>query len=151
MTKLKDVEGTEFPLLPVGVYDCVVAHVEKREGPKGPYFNWQYEIIKGPYSGRKLFDITSLSKPALWKLKKTLVAILGEGSHELEVLSNFEVDGDSFAMNIQTCIEKRCKLYVEHEESTKVKGKMVENVEDIYPAQSGEQSIDLDTGEKLPF
>ena len=148
--KLNDIKETEFPLKPQGVYECVVAHVEKRDGPKGPYFNWQYEIAKGPQSGGKLFDVTSLTPNSLWKLKKVLSAILGD-TPALNDLLNTDTDSEEFAREIQFCIEKRCKVYIEHK--TNNKGKVVEDVQEIYPVENtptngGIPEVNVD---ELPF
>lgn len=63
-----------FDPIPVGVYKVKIAAGEIKEGPKGQYIEWQFEIIEGEFASRKLFDNTSLMTKALFSVKSLLEA-----------------------------------------------------------------------------
>jgi len=69
---------TSFEPMPVGTYEAVLTGVEERvaQSSGDPYLNWEFTIV-GPseYDNRKVWDITSLSEKALWRLRQTLVAL----------------------------------------------------------------------------
>jgi hypothetical protein len=50
------------------VYPAVLRDVSVQEGRTAPYWRWQYEL-GGDARGRTMFDNTSLSDRALWRLK----------------------------------------------------------------------------------
>lgn len=83
MPKLNDetaskVENAEdgFKPVPEGVYTLkLVEDVDVKEGQKGPYWKWTFEIPEGmEHAGRKFFTNTSLSDAAYFKLKETFAA-----------------------------------------------------------------------------
>lgn len=76
-TKAKQVEesGGTFEPLPPGVYHVRLVDVDaSREGPSGPYWSWEYDVVEDGHVGRKLWNNTSLSDAALWKLDETFSA-----------------------------------------------------------------------------
>lgn len=78
-----------FKLVPEGEYICKVTKVEVKQGSKAKYFNWELTVGLGEYKGSKLFEITSLSVDALWRLRGFLQ------SCGIEVpRSKFNVDTD---------------------------------------------------------
>lgn len=64
-----DTGGGSLQALPAGTYAAKLAEVVTKEGPKGPYWNWRYELLD-PVSGcfSSQFVSTSLSPAAAWKL-----------------------------------------------------------------------------------
>lgn len=72
------VDSAEDGFTPVeeGVYTLQLAKdVDIKEGPKGPYWKWEFVIPEGlQHSGRKFFTNTSLSESAFFKLKEAFGA-----------------------------------------------------------------------------
>lgn len=48
------------------------------DGPKGPYWVWEFEVVEEPYIGRRLWNNTSLSKNSHWVMKQTYDAFGAE-------------------------------------------------------------------------
>lgn len=65
-----------FELIPTGVYHARLMEVDAtREGAKGPYWVWQYDIVEpGEAKGRKVWNNTSLSSAAQFAMKQTFDA-----------------------------------------------------------------------------
>lgn len=79
-----DVEDS-FQVMPEGLYPVVVEKVEIRESKSSdnPYLNWELTITDGEHEGRKLWQITSLSPKALFRLKDQFLALgVIEGDEE---------------------------------------------------------------------
>ena len=84
--------GGSFEPMPDGRYICTLVEVEAREGAKAPYWNWQYEVNEqGDYCGRKLFDNTSLSEKALWRLGQVFAAFGVPADTDTDELIGLEV------------------------------------------------------------
>jgi hypothetical protein len=67
--------GSGFEPLEEGVYTVRLRGVDVREGQKGPYWVWEFEIPDGEeFAGRRFWLNTSLSEAALWKLKEVFGA-----------------------------------------------------------------------------
>jgi len=67
--------GSGFEPLEEGVYVVRLREVDVKEGQKGPYWVWTFEIPEGEsYAGRRFWMNTSLSEAALWKLKEVFNA-----------------------------------------------------------------------------
>lgn len=45
-----------------------------REGPAGPYWSWEYEILDGEFMDRRLWNNTTLAENAQFGLKQTFDA-----------------------------------------------------------------------------
>jgi hypothetical protein len=78
MLKLDFSDVKVIEVLPVGAYPVVVTNAEVQEGKEYPYIAWEFTIEEGPAEGRKLWNNTSTSPKALWKLKETLLALGGD-------------------------------------------------------------------------
>ena len=63
-----------FEPLEDGVYHARLVNVEVKPGAAGPYWAWEYDVTDQPYVNRKLWNNTSLSEAALWKLKESFDA-----------------------------------------------------------------------------
>jgi hypothetical protein len=68
--------STSFEPIPEGAYHVRLLEVDaSREGPAGPYWSWTFEIVEpGDYVGRRLWNNTSLSPQAAFKMKETFDA-----------------------------------------------------------------------------
>jgi hypothetical protein len=56
--------------LPADTYTVRLMNVEPRESKNGdPAWSWTYEVVEGEHTGRRLWDYTSLSEKALWRVK----------------------------------------------------------------------------------
>lgn len=70
-----DVEDSSAGL-PTGKYVAVVKSIDKKPGTgEYPYIEWVFVVAKGPYKGKEMKYITSLSPKALFNLRNTLVAL----------------------------------------------------------------------------
>lgn len=70
-------ESSGFEPLPDGAYHVRLADVDTtREGAKGPYWSWEFDVVEpdSEYEGRKLWNNTSLSEKAAFKMKETYEA-----------------------------------------------------------------------------
>jgi len=75
-TAVKNTEAaTSFAPLPPGLYDVVLRKVEAKQGQKGPYWLWEFEIPEGfEHEGRRFWQNTSLSVESRPFLKRTFDA-----------------------------------------------------------------------------
>lgn len=62
-------ETSSYEPIPEGMYLAKLREVTSHEGRTAPYWRWEYEIMDQPYVGRRMWDNTSLSDRALWRLK----------------------------------------------------------------------------------
>ncbi len=61
-----------FEPIPNGAYHVKLAEVRTDgEGPSGPYWTWEFDIVEEGHQGRKLWNNTSLSSKAAFKMKET--------------------------------------------------------------------------------
>src|SRR5690606_16853317 len=67
-------ENSDFEPMPAGRYIFKLVDVESKDGQRAPYWSWQYECNEEPYVGRKVWDNTSLSEKAAWRLGKVFAA-----------------------------------------------------------------------------
>ncbi len=68
---LTGVEETAFSIVPPGNYEAVVAQVDEKEGPKGPYLEWQLKLVE-TLGMNSVWFRTSFSPQSLWNLKRSL-------------------------------------------------------------------------------
>lgn len=70
-----EAEGSSFDPLPNGWYHARLRDVDATgEGPKGPYWTWEYEIVEGAHAKRRIWNNTSLSEAAAPLLRQTFDA-----------------------------------------------------------------------------
>lgn len=77
----KEAESGQFDPVPEGTYHVRLHQVitEGREGPSGPYWTWEFDIVEpGDNLNRKLWNNTSLSEAAAFKMKETYDAFGAE-------------------------------------------------------------------------
>lgn len=90
--KKVDEAESSFDLLDDGVYHVRLRQVTVSEnpGPSGAhYWSWEFEVIEEPYIGRRLWNNTSLSDAAAFKLKEAYDAFDAEvGSDTDEILGD---------------------------------------------------------------
>jgi hypothetical protein len=75
-TAASKADSASFEPVPDAVYHVRLEDVDSsREGPKGPYWSWQFVIVEdGEAKGRKLWNNTSLSDAAMFKFKESFDA-----------------------------------------------------------------------------
>lgn len=82
--------------IPDDDYLLEVVSVEEKEGRESGaiYLSWKYKVAEGPYKGATVYDNTSLSPQALWRLKRLLEAmgIQADGKMSLD-LNSFKGKG----------------------------------------------------------
>ena len=66
--------GGTINVLPDGVYTAKLVNVETGKGPKGPLWTWQYKTTDDSVPETTLWERTSLSPEAEWKLNETFNA-----------------------------------------------------------------------------
>lgn len=89
-----DVESG-FDAIPEGVYPAIVEKVEVRESKSSDYnyLNWEWTLTEGEHEGRKMWQITSLSPKALFRLKDQLIALgVIEGDEDMEITWDDDVE-----------------------------------------------------------
>ena len=86
-------EGSgDYEPLPEGRYVCRLVEVEAKEGAKGIYWSWSYEVAEeGEFKGRKLWDNTSLSEKARWRLGVVFTAFGVPADTDTDELIGHEV------------------------------------------------------------
>ena len=77
--------------IPDDDYLLEVVSCEEKEGRESGaiYLAWKYKVAEGPYKGATVYDNTSLSPQALWRLKRLLEAmgIQADGKMSLDINS----------------------------------------------------------------
>jgi len=100
-----EVEGG-FEPVPEGTYEVIVEDVEVRESKSSDnhYLNWRFRILDEEYEGRFLWNITSLSPRALFRLKDVFLALdVIEENDEVSI--DWEEDVDITTSEGQRLIE----------------------------------------------
>lgn len=126
MPNMSDVES--YGLLPEASYHVKVVKVEEKEGPKGPYLNWELEVVSGEHKGSKVWNITSLTDKSLWILKQWLEALEADVPEEAEEVAAEDYEG----------LELR--ITVKHDE---YEGKKRPKISD-FEALSGDSAEDVE-------
>lgn len=121
--QVDEADGGSYEPIPPGAYHVKLVDVDStREGPKGPYWSWEFDVAEGDHKGRKLWNNTSLSAAAAFSLKGTFEAF-GVGS---------DTDTDDL-------IGQHCKAIV----STRTiqagdrKGELTNQIDRLAPADDG--------------
>lgn len=71
----KNAPDAEFEPIPAGLYHTRLRTVDTtKEGPKGPYWVWEFEIVEEEQTGRRVWLNTSLAAAAAFKLKEVFQA-----------------------------------------------------------------------------
>lgn len=70
-----DEEPQAVGVLEPGVYEAVLVEVVAKPGKVAPLWSWRYEVAPGQVGeGRTMFNNTSLSEEARWKMAETFQA-----------------------------------------------------------------------------
>src|SRR4029450_12777970 len=103
------VAETDEPL-PPGLYAGELLDIESRESVNGQYFRWGWEILEGPYAGRKVYPTPPTNFGPQAKARQWVENVLGReleageqigtedlvgGKHHLMV-ENIKRDGRTF-------------------------------------------------------
>lgn len=72
--------SSDFDPVEDGIYHLRLLNVDdSRSGGAGPYWSWEFEVVEpGEFQGRKLWNNTSLSDSAAFKMKETYDAFGAE-------------------------------------------------------------------------
>ena len=100
----------DYEALPPGLYVGKLLDIESRESANGEYRRWGWEILEGPYAGRKVYANTSTNFGPQAKARQWVENVLGReleageqvgledlvgGKHHLMV-ENVKRDGRTF-------------------------------------------------------
>jgi hypothetical protein len=127
-TRVGNAEGSSFEALPEGPYLARLREVTVRDGNKGPYWSWEFEVVGGEHDGRRLWVNTSLSENADWKMKEVFEAF------------GYSTDSDTDEM-----VGELVKLIVSQRiiERGARQGEVGNNVDTVMPAET-EDMVDDD-------
>ncbi len=67
----------DYEALPPGLYVGQLLDIESRESANGQYRRWGWEILEGPYAGRKVYANTSTNFGPQAKARQWVENILG--------------------------------------------------------------------------
>lgn len=126
-----DFTGVEArKMIPEGDHELKVVEATLEDGEEHPYIAWVMEVQKGPAKGGKLYDNTSLSPKALWRLR-TLLEAMG-----------IDVPEGKMAVDLKEWVDEGGTFIgtVEHE---RYEGKNKPRLVDVFPADATEE----DTGD----
>jgi len=148
LTGIEAQEG--FDLLPPGDYHARVANSEIKEGAKGPYIQWEFEIVGKP---NRVWDIMSLSNKISLQRLKTLATVAGhpnpnnlqdtEELHGLECIVKLKIEHDKTGMYDD-------KNRISSFKPLKNKSVMPANVPPAHVAASADAAQPVATG-KMPW
>jgi hypothetical protein len=113
-----------FEPLDPGAYHVKLMNVDaSREGPKGPYWSWEFEVVEpGEYTGRKLWNNTSLSDDAMFSFNQTFAA--------------FDVPTDTDTDDIMGDVVKAIVSIRTIEQGAR-KGELANQIDRLVPAEEG--------------
>jgi hypothetical protein len=69
----------DYDPLPPGLYVGKLSNIESRESTNGEYRRWGWEILEGPYAGRKVYANTSTNFGPQAKARQWVENVLGRG------------------------------------------------------------------------
>jgi len=127
----QDLSGSEaqegFEVLPIGWYDAQVIDSEIKEGPRGDYVNWTYQIIG---KSNKVWDVMSFSNEVAMNRLKSL-AVACDHHNPNFIADTEELHGRKF----------RVRLKIEEDETGRY---------DAKNKATGFKSINNDSPAKIP-
>lgn len=88
--------ASDIPLLDPGVYGASLQKVEEKEGPKGPYWEWEF-LVETDSEGNELeqtariWENTSLSEKAIWRVQKMFDAFGVDSDTDTEDILGYYV------------------------------------------------------------
>jgi len=92
----------ELEVLPADTYECAVQEAEVKQGKKAAYIKWTLCISNGEYTGRLVFNNTSLAPDAQFALKRFLEACKFEwGKKDFETS-----DVIGYAVNVKVAVKE---------------------------------------------
>jgi hypothetical protein len=100
-----------------------------RTGPSGPYWSWEFEVVEGEHEGRRLWNNTSLSEAAAFKMKETYDAF------------GAEYDADTDDLCGQVC---RADVEIVTQQQGRNKGQLTSQIRRLSP-----KDPDFEAGEPV--
>jgi len=129
-------EGGKFDPLEPGVYHVRLRDVTAKEGAKGIYWAWEFDVVEPDAKGR-LWTNTSLSEAAHFKLKETFEAF------------GVETDTDTDELLGKVC---RAQVTITTIQAGNRKGEQTNSVTKLLPADDEFEIPDEhEGGEKLDY
>lgn len=127
--------------VPDDEYLLEVVSIEEKESKEGnPYLAWKWKIAEGPFKGATLYDNTSLTQKALWRLKMLLECI-GE-----------EVPNGKAELNFKSYVGKTSLANVANETyQGKQKPRIVDFIRQDPSKTTSSKSDKLKKGSKVSF
>jgi hypothetical protein len=114
-----DEQPQSVGVLEPGVYEAVLVEVVAKPGKVAPLWSWRYEVAPGQVGeGRTMFNNTSLSEEARWKMKET-----------------FDAFGVPANTNTDRLLGQRVKLLVAKviAQQGKRQGRFVNEIQEVMP------------------
>lgn len=126
--KAQNSESRDFSAFEPGIYTVKLVEVDTSgSGNAGSYWTWKWEVQdEGPAKGRWLWDRTSLSENAAWKLKQLIITGM-----------QFEITSDTDEMVGESC---RVEVSRAPQEQGKNAGKMVNQIETYLPLSAADEA-----------
>jgi hypothetical protein len=87
--------------LPPGQYPGQLLDIESRESANGQYRRWGWEILEGPYAGRKVYANTSTNFGPQAKARQWVENILGRELEAGEHIGIEELVGDKHHLMVE--------------------------------------------------
>jgi len=137
-----------YEIVPPGRYPAVVDKLEMRqkEGGAHPYLAWNFRISSGEEEGRHVFNNTSFSPKALWRLIPVLAAV---GVDYQAAPVQFEYDEESGVVTHPMVIGNPVLLVVSN---SKEGGATYVNIDEVLPisVDAGAGIITIPAGQSPP-
>ena len=114
-----DEQPQSVGVLEPGVYEAVLVEVVAKPGKVAPLWSWRYEVAPGQVGeGRTLYNNTSLSEEARWKMKET-----------------FDAFGVPANTNTDRLLGQRVKLLIAKviAQQGKRQGRFVNEIQEVMP------------------
>lgn len=109
----KESENKEYVVVPEGTYLVkVLSHeycVSKQK--QTPQIKWSYEIIDGPFKGKKLSDWHVLLETTLWKI----AGFVFNCGVDLKGLPSMEIGSPVFKRVLDACLDRKILVAVNQE------------------------------------
>lgn len=138
-------EGSGFALLEPGPYVVRLADIDMtRSGPAGPGWSWEFDVIEmedgtpPARSGAKLWDYTSMSSKAAWKVKQVFEAFGVP----------LDIDTDELIGELAVAVVSQ-----QTQQKGKRQGQLVNNIEELrpYAGSVAEANATATYGDDEPF
>jgi hypothetical protein len=91
----------DYEALPQGLYVGELFDIEPRESANGEYRRWGWEVLEGPYAGRKVYANTSTNFGPQAKARQWVENILGRELEAGEQISTEDLVGGKHHLMVE--------------------------------------------------